>query len=186
MSRDEEGGDSATRPIGRIAAVQPSSSLRVPERWVVHCQGKMDNNNNNNNNETRTWADDLVQAIWRPVVFGLGVGIPLLYIVRTRVIGKRYPTAGQVPPEAFANRQVIKGYVVSVGDSDNFRLYHTPGFGWGWLRKVPTKQKGVCMWMNGRNKKILSFFLILTIISGCQNSRIKLLPYDLLASMLPR
>jgi endonuclease YncB( thermonuclease family) len=33
----------------------------------------------------------------------------------------------------------------SVGDADNFRLYHTPGFGWRWplkFRRVPTLSKG--------------------------------------------
>ncbi|KAH9821026.1 hypothetical protein DFH28DRAFT_1079153 [Melampsora americana] len=34
----------------------------------------------------------------------------------------------------------IKGFVTSVGDADNFRLYHTPGFGWSTFRSVP-KQK---------------------------------------------
>jgi len=26
------------------------------------------------------------------------------------------------------------------GDADNFRVYHTPGFGWNWLRNIPTKK----------------------------------------------
>ena len=33
----------------------------------------------------------------------------------------------------------------SVGDADNFRLYHTPGFGWRWpikFRIIPSKTKG--------------------------------------------
>ncbi|PLW18830.1 hypothetical protein PCANC_06648 [Puccinia coronata f. sp. avenae] len=34
----------------------------------------------------------------------------------------------------------IKGFVTSVGDADNFRVYHTPGFGWNWLRSVPKKK----------------------------------------------
>ncbi|KAA1069099.1 putative endonuclease lcl3 [Puccinia graminis f. sp. tritici] len=34
----------------------------------------------------------------------------------------------------------IKGFVTSVGDADNFRIYHTPGFGWNWLRNVPKKK----------------------------------------------
>jgi hypothetical protein len=35
--------------------------------------------------------------------------------------------------------------MASVGDSDNFRLYHIPGPGWRWplkLRKVPSAAKG--------------------------------------------
>lgn len=33
----------------------------------------------------------------------------------------------------------------SVGDGDNFRIYHMPAFGWRWpmrLRKIPTSKKG--------------------------------------------
>jgi len=35
--------------------------------------------------------------------------------------------------------------MLSVGDADNFRLYHTPGFGWRWplkFRSVPETVKG--------------------------------------------
>lgn len=132
---NERCNESRTVRITAATDAHPIASW-LPEHWVTHCQGKGE--------DQLTWADDLVQQIWRPVLFGLCVGLPLAYIVRTRVIGTRYPTAGHISPEAFAKREVIKGRVVSVGDSDNFRLYHTPGFGWGWLRKVPNKQKGVC------------------------------------------
>lgn len=33
----------------------------------------------------------------------------------------------------------------SVGDADNFRMYHTPGIGWNWpfrFRTIPTTPKG--------------------------------------------
>lgn len=33
----------------------------------------------------------------------------------------------------------------SVGDSDNFRIYHTPGIGWRWplkFRRIPSIAKG--------------------------------------------
>ena len=93
-------------------------------------------------NEDLTWADEVVQKTWRPIAIIVGIGLPISYIFYTRVIGKRFPTAGHIPPEAFAKQQVIRGRVVSVGDSDNFRLYHTPGLGWGWARKVPTRRKG--------------------------------------------
>jgi hypothetical protein len=32
--------------------------------------------------------------------------------------------------------------LVSVGDADNFRVYHAPGFGWNWLRSIPKKKSG--------------------------------------------
>ncbi|KAL8748249.1 MAG: hypothetical protein Q9184_007469, partial [Pyrenodesmia sp. 2 TL-2023] len=43
-------------------------------------------------------------------------------------------------------KRSLFGYVTSVGDADNFRIFHTPGgrlAGWGWLpwRRVPDKVK---------------------------------------------
>lgn len=52
---------------------------------------------------------------------------------------RRISTAPSVPDRLLKKRTLL-GKVVSVGDADNFRLFHTPGgylAGWGWLRKVP-------------------------------------------------
>ncbi|KAI8061492.1 uncharacterized protein B0P05DRAFT_477508 [Gilbertella persicaria] len=89
-------------------------------------------------NET---ADKIVQSIWRPVLGGIVVGVPTLYLVSKLLIGTRYKTAAHIPPEAFDRAQKIRGKVVAVGDSDNFRMYHTPGFGWGWIRNIPKTKK---------------------------------------------
>lgn len=58
---------------------------------------------------------------------------------------RRIPAAGNISPGFFRKRSVV-GRVTSVGDGDNFRIFHTPGgrlAGWGWLpwRKVPTEKK---------------------------------------------
>ncbi|KAI5786430.1 hypothetical protein DFH27DRAFT_258301 [Peziza echinospora] len=58
---------------------------------------------------------------------------------------RRIPDSSQIYPSFFRRRSLF-GQVTSVGDGDNFRLYHTPGgrlLGWGWLpgRKVPTDRK---------------------------------------------
>ncbi|RCI07053.1 putative endonuclease lcl3 [Rhizopus stolonifer] len=66
---------------------------------------------------------------------------PALYIFSKYVVGKRFKTAAHIPQEAFEKTSTIRGRVVAVGDSDNFRLYHTPGFGWGWIRGVPKTRK---------------------------------------------
>ncbi|KAI8982592.1 hypothetical protein BDB01DRAFT_723504 [Pilobolus umbonatus] len=87
------------------------------------------------------WADDMIQSLWRPVTAGLIIGIPTLYLISKYLIGKRFPTANHIPPEAFQQSLKIRGRVVAVGDSDNFRLYHTPGWGWHWIRQVPKKRK---------------------------------------------
>lgn len=56
---------------------------------------------------------------------------------------RRIPEVANISPSLFRRRSLL-GRVTSVGDGDNFRLYHTPGgrlAGWDWLRKVPTSKK---------------------------------------------
>jgi hypothetical protein len=58
---------------------------------------------------------------------------------------RRIPEAPNISHSYFRRRSLL-GRVTSVGDGDNFRLYHTPGgrlAGWGWLpwKKVPTSKK---------------------------------------------
>ncbi|KAJ6119237.1 hypothetical protein N7523_003517 [Penicillium sp. IBT 18751x] len=58
---------------------------------------------------------------------------------------RRFPDAASISP-SFLRRRTVFGQVTSVGDGDNFRIYHTPGgrlAGWGWLpwKKVPTTKK---------------------------------------------
>ncbi|KAG2179238.1 hypothetical protein INT43_002088 [Umbelopsis isabellina] len=74
-------------------------------------------------------------------VAAAAIGIPASIGLFRLIVGKRYPTAAHIPPQVFQKQKKIKGKVVSVGDSDNFRVYHTPGIGWGWLRHVPTAKK---------------------------------------------
>lgn len=57
----------------------------------------------------------------------------------------RFPDAGSIPPSYFRRKSVF-GYVTSVGDGDNFRIFHTPGgrmAGWGWLpwMTIPVSRK---------------------------------------------
>ncbi|KAI1795409.1 nuclease [Ganoderma leucocontextum] len=57
---------------------------------------------------------------------------------------KRIPSSEWVTPNITKSRRWIKGYVTKVGDSDNFRLYHTPGIGWMWpLKKFRIPSKGL-------------------------------------------
>ncbi|PUU78135.1 hypothetical protein B9Z19DRAFT_984283 [Tuber borchii] len=58
---------------------------------------------------------------------------------------RRIPMTSEIYPSFFRRRSLF-GTVTSVGDGDNFRLFHTPGgrlMGWGWMpgRKVPTAKK---------------------------------------------
>ncbi|KIK57480.1 hypothetical protein GYMLUDRAFT_46065 [Collybiopsis luxurians FD-317 M1] len=57
---------------------------------------------------------------------------------------KRMQNSNWISPESFERKQWVKGVVTSVGDADNFRLYHTPGIGWRWplkFRRVPTEKR---------------------------------------------
>ena len=58
---------------------------------------------------------------------------------------RRIPDAPSIS-SSYLRRRSIFGQVTSVGDGDNFRIFHTPGgrmAGWGWLpwKKVPTAKK---------------------------------------------
>lgn len=46
--------------------------------------------------------------------------------------------------KSWYRRRSLLGYVTTIGDGDNFRMFHTPGgyfAGWGWLRKIPRLRK---------------------------------------------
>ena len=69
----------------------------------------------------------------------------ILALVRIRRRLRRFNDASSISP-AFIRKRSLFGQVTSVGDGDNFRMYHTPGgklAGWGWLpwKKVPTSKK---------------------------------------------
>jgi endonuclease YncB( thermonuclease family) len=72
-------------------------------------------------------------------------------ILLSRRVYKRYlrriPEVKHIKPDALRKTSVF-GKVTSVGDGDNFRIFHTPGgrlAGWGWLpgRTVPTEKAGL-------------------------------------------
>ncbi|KAG0370847.1 putative endonuclease lcl3 [Gamsiella multidivaricata] len=73
-------------------------------------------------------------------VFGLVTAMGFFYRRRLR----RIPSSAYLTPNTLQGKRILKGKVTSVGDSDNFRFYHTPGgvwAGWGWLRHVPKNSK---------------------------------------------
>ncbi|KAJ5654658.1 hypothetical protein N7490_001661 [Penicillium lividum] len=70
----------------------------------------------------------------------------ILFAVRIhRRYLRRVPDAPSISP-SWLRRRTVFGQVTSVGDGDNFRIYHTPGgrlAGWGWLpwKKIPATKK---------------------------------------------
>ena len=62
-----------------------------------------------------------------------------------RTFLRRIPAAVNINPSFFRKRSVF-GQVTSVGDGDNFRVFHTPGgwlAGWGWWRPIPKDKKAL-------------------------------------------
>lgn len=75
------------------------------------------------------------------------IAVTSVCVLGSRSVYKRYvrriPTVVYIRPNELRNRSIF-GRVTSVGDADNFRLYHSPGgklLGWGWLRKIPVKKE---------------------------------------------
>jgi hypothetical protein len=95
-----------------------------------------------NASSTSLWAFTDPQTITAAVILtAAALGSFTFYKAYLR----RIPQAINISPGFFRRRSIV-GKVTSVGDGDNFRLYHTPGgrlAGWGWLpgRQVPTDKK---------------------------------------------
>lgn len=98
------------------------------------------------------WTDSLNATDWSHYTDPRNV-IPVVLLTAT-VLGsytfyrsylRRIPQANLIQP-AFWRKRSLFGEVTSVGDGDNFRLFHTPGGrlgGWGWVpgRRVPEERK---------------------------------------------
>lgn len=78
--------------------------------------------------------------------------IPNAQFVSANAIAKKRWIKGvvtryRVPAHAcMRTRGVLFALILSVGDADNFRLYHTPGLGWRWplkFRNIPETVKGL-------------------------------------------
>lgn len=85
-------------------------------------------------------------TLYHPLVilYGLGTSITVLggFTLYTKYF-RRIKRAIDIPTSFFRKRWIY-GKVTSVGDGDNFHLYHLPGgyfAGWGWLRRVPEINK---------------------------------------------
>ena len=108
--------------------------------------------NQDDDNRPVAWTDTLNATDWShytdprtivPTVLLTTSTLVLVHFYRSYL--RRIPAAGNIQSTFFRNRSLF-GRVTSVGDGDNFRLFHTPGgrlSGWGWLpgRKVPDKRE---------------------------------------------
>lgn len=99
-----------------------------------------------------SWTESLNATDWTHYTDPRTV-IPTILLTGTALLSARFyrsylrriPQATSIQP-TFWRRRSLLGKVTSVGDGDNFRVYHTPGgrlAGWGWMpgRKVPQQSK---------------------------------------------
>lgn len=128
-SSSSDGGDKGAAAAAKAKAEAISSSIseRTPIPW----------------SETIGQPDEAFSAAldWAPVVGASLASLGLLQLYANYL--RRIPGAAFVRPSMFRRRSVY-GRVTSVGDGDNFHLFHTPGgraVGWGWLRRIPTARK---------------------------------------------
>ncbi|KAH0579909.1 hypothetical protein H2248_002732 [Termitomyces sp. 'cryptogamus'] len=74
----------------------------------------------------------------------IGIALTTTSIAITKQYGRRIRNSDWVTPDMFRRRRWVRGVVTSVGDADNFRLYHTPPLGFRWpfkFRRVPSINK---------------------------------------------
>ncbi|TAQ90175.1 hypothetical protein B7494_g1513 [Chlorociboria aeruginascens] len=100
------------------------------------------------------WTDSLNATDWshytdpRTIIPTVLLTTTLLVSIRLyRSYLHRIPEATHIRPGFFRKRSLF-GRVTSVGDADNFHLFHTPGgriAGWEWLpgRKIPAKKSAL-------------------------------------------
>ncbi|KLU87378.1 hypothetical protein MAPG_06378 [Magnaporthiopsis poae ATCC 64411] len=100
--------------------------------------------------EARSWNDSLNRTDWQhykeprqwvPTLIATATIVGAIQFYRSYL--RRIPGTAHIRPGLFYKRSLL-GRVTSVGDGDNFHMFHTPGgrlAGWGWLRSVPTDRK---------------------------------------------
>jgi hypothetical protein len=103
-------------------------------------------NSTSNDPPPDPWHKAALAQLTQPAVLLTSAGLTLASLGSIRVYKRnlrRISSIGHVKPEDYRKKSIF-GKVTSVGDGDNFRLYHTPGgrwAGWGWGRSVPGKRE---------------------------------------------
>jgi hypothetical protein len=92
-----------------------------------------------------SWAQLAEPGVLLPSIVFTVTTLSALRIYKTYL--RRIPSVNHIKPGWF-RRKGLFGQVTSVGDADNFRIFHTPGgrlWGWGWWpgKKVPTTREGL-------------------------------------------
>ena len=133
----------------RCKATTHNAALTMRWPWSTKESEKEDIHENSH---PFSWSDNLDPTSWseyteaRTVVPSLLLTVATLALIRVyKSYLRRIPSVNHIKPDLFRRRSLF-GKVTSVGDADNFRLFHTPGgrlAGWGWLpwKIVPSKKE---------------------------------------------
>ncbi|ODH53593.1 hypothetical protein GX48_00011 [Paracoccidioides brasiliensis] len=132
---------------------RPPLTLECPSPSHPPCASCSTKATTSPSNPKRGWNTSLTARDWagefkdpRNLIPTLLLTGGILFCVRIhRQYLRRIPLATNISPTYFHKRSLF-GRVTSVGDGDNFRMYHTPGgrlAGWEWLpfRRVPRVKK---------------------------------------------
>ncbi|CAG8092698.1 unnamed protein product [Penicillium olsonii] len=133
------------------AITQPQLTFAKAVAWVVMRWPPWSSESNNDEKQTSSSSTNSIldwKAYTEPrtLVPTLVLTSGILLAVRFhRSYLRRIPDAPSIS-SSWLRRRSVFGQVTSVGDGDNFRIFHTPGgrlAGWGWLpwKKVPTNKK---------------------------------------------
>ncbi|KAI5862121.1 SNase-domain-containing protein [Durotheca rogersii] len=117
--------------------------------WPSTSDSGKNSKNDDSSRRPVSWPDSLNGTDWEhykdPRNWVLTLLVTTTTLVSLQVYRsylRRIPGTTHIQPSFFRKRSLF-GRVTSVGDGDNFHLYHTPGgrlAGWDWLRKVPVKK----------------------------------------------
>jgi hypothetical protein len=116
---------------------------------------------------SESWVDSLTDV--RTVIPTIALTVTSVAAARLyKTYLRRIPSVNHIKPNYFRRKGVF-GQVTSVGDADNFRLYHTPGgriAGWGWLpwKRVPKKRDGLTNQTVGLSLRLASQIRVSTTL----------------------
>lgn len=120
-------------------------ALKMP--WPEWLRGKSNSSQDDDSPNVlkvrpRSWNDSLNKTDWSHYTSPQVIVLSTVTTAATfalwrlhRLFLRRIPNANYMTPNRLGKRSMY-GYVTSVGDGDNFRLFHTPGgrlTGWGWF-----------------------------------------------------
>ena len=122
--KDSESSQSSLLPV----PVPTNSSKPKPVSW-------------NERLNATDWEHFKEPRNWIPTLLVTATALASLQFYRSYL--RRIPGVDHIQPAFFRKRSLF-GRVTSVGDGDNFHMFHTPGgrlAGWGWLRSIPRERK---------------------------------------------